>query len=149
MKIVKGSRKQIGVVYSSEQPCPNCGRYERIDVEVGAYDSKDHKAVMRITPKFEDVCAHCSTICSKDFKKSFFCAKCDELIPNPDEKFYSNWKHYADLRNEWLPSESFNKFNEQLFIRGLREGKRFCLKCVNELYEEYKQHPDSLEKTFK
>jgi hypothetical protein len=143
MKLVPDSGK-ITNAYSADTNCPHCNVSKlRVDIafEVVTFENGQ---VIGSSYNIKNLCANCLTICNESSRKDFLCARCENLTsdieddqPNDSEK--SLFQHL------FSKDDKFEVFYQKLTQCGLEEGKRYCFRCVYDIWQEYLRNPDSLQ----
>jgi len=72
-------------------------------------------------------------------RKDFICARCGKYIIGSKERRDSSWRQLQSMLDQWLPmsKDQFPKFNQNLVVQGLKEGKRYCYPCASELFQQH------------
>jgi hypothetical protein len=143
MKLVPDSGKIINT-YSVETNCPFCNVSKlRVDVEFEVVSFENGQGIGS-NYVIENLCAHCLTICNENSRKDFLCARCDQLTPDIEENEPSDSERSL-FQHLFSKDDRFSVFYQKLTDCGLEEGKRYCFRCVYEVWKEYLRKPDSLQ----
>jgi hypothetical protein len=94
------------------------------------------------TETVKDICAHCLTVCSQLPRIDFICAKCGQLTLSM-ETDHSDWPQFTKIFSK---DPKFQEFYVSLLKAGAEEGKRYCLHCLNGLWQRYLANPDVLKR---
>ena len=142
MKLVPDSGKIVSS-YTVETNCPYCKiSKSRVNLEFEVVNFEDGQAIGS-SYTIENLCAHCLTICSEHSRKDFLCARCEQLTPHIEENDQSDYERTL-FQHLFSKDEKFGDFYQKLAGCGFEEGKRYCFRCVYEIWQEYLKNPVSL-----
>jgi hypothetical protein len=142
MQLVPDSGKIVNA-YSVETNCPYCNISKlRVDMDFEVF-TIEKGIVIGSSFTLKNLCAHCLTVCNESARKDFLCTRCEQLTPHIEENEPSDseWSLFQHLFSK---DDKFSNFYQKLTVCGLEEGKRYCFRCVYEIWQEYLRNPDSL-----
>jgi hypothetical protein len=115
----------------------------RVDVEFEVVTFENGQ-VIGSSYTLKNLCAHCLTVCNESARKDFLCVRFEQFTPDleEDEPSDSEWSLFQHLFSK---DDKFSEFYQKLTVCGLEEGKRYCFRCVYEMWHEYLRNPDSLQ----
>ena len=143
MQLVPDSGK-IANAYSVETNCSFCNISKlRVDIEFEVVTFENGQ-VIGSNYTINNLCAHCLTLCNENSRKDFLCARCEQLTPVIEEN-EPNDSERSIFQHLFSKDDKFGYFYQKLAVCGLEEGKRYCFRCVYELWKEYLRNPDSLQ----
>jgi hypothetical protein len=143
MQLVPDSGKTVNS-YSVETNCPFCKASKlRVDIEFEVVTIENGIAVgSSFTVK--NLCAHCLTVSNELSRKDFLCARCEQFTPDIEEN-EPNDSELLLFQHLFSKDTKFGDFYKKLTVCGLEEGKRYCFRCVYEIWHEYLRNHDSLQ----
>jgi hypothetical protein len=143
MQLVPDSGKIVNS-YSVETNCPFCNVSKlRVDIEFEVVTFENGQ-VIGSSYTIKNLCAHCLTLCNEYARKDFLCARCEQLTPDIEEEEPSDSERSL-FQHLFSKDDRFGSFYQKLTDCELGEGKRYCFRCVYEIWKEYMRNPDSLQ----
>ena len=146
MQLMKDLGK-ISKKYNAETNCPYCNMSKlRVDIEFEVV-TIEKQQLIDSSFTLQHLCAHCLTVCNESKEEHFLCSECGELAPFIQEKelFDSEWTQFQHIFSN-ANDNIFGDFYKELIVKGLEQGKRYCLVCLYKIWKEYLTNPDSLHK---
>jgi hypothetical protein len=143
MKLVPDSGK-IANAYSVETNCPFCNVSKlRVDIEFEVVTFENGQAIGS-SYTIKNLCAHCLTVCNESSRKDFLCARCEHLTSDIEEDEPSDSERSL-FQHLFSKDDKFGVFYQKLTKCVLGEVRRYCFRCVYEIWQEYLRNPDSLQ----
>lgn len=144
MQLVPDSGKIVNT-YSVETNCPFCNVSKlQVDIEFEVVTFENGQAIGS-SYTIKNLCAHCLTLCNEYSRKDFLCARCEHLTPDIEEEEEPSDSERSLFQHLFSKDDRFSAFYQKLADCGLGEGKRYCFRCVYEMWKEYLRNPDSLQ----
>lgn len=139
MQIARDSGR-IAAAYPTETVCLYCKMSKlRYDLEFQAVTIENGQAIDS-SHTVKNLCVHCFTVCDELPNMDFLCVRCGQITTFWHEDFGAESEMFKRV---FAPG--FSDFYARLANEGVRAGKRFCMRCLFKIWDDFRKCPDSLQ----